>query len=254
MPISWMCKKQTSVSHSSTEAQMISLDAGSRMDGTPTLDLWDSVIEVFHSSSNDTNKAKGRESQGNLSRNTTLHIENQNQTKHVNLDLNNVDRVSSNVRSSRFGAVLHVFEDSEAVIKMIIKGRSPTMRYASRIHRVAPDCLFDRINVDTKIQIRYIDTKHQLADILTKRGEWNNLLHLFNISHFSSLCCAQNFSLTSCQNDGEEDARTKRRQDCGKIKAHSNEPDVNCLDKFFIREPSDCVEKSGDTQSIYRET
>ena len=26
----------------------------------------------------------------------------------------------------------------------------------------------------------------------------NNLLHLFNISHFSSLCCAKNFSLLSC--------------------------------------------------------
>ena len=30
------------------------------------------------------------------------------------------------------------------------------------------------------------------------RDQWNNLLHLFNISHFSSLCCAQKFSLTSC--------------------------------------------------------
>ena len=28
VPISWMCKKQTSVSHSSTEAEIISLDAG----------------------------------------------------------------------------------------------------------------------------------------------------------------------------------------------------------------------------------
>ena len=28
--------------------------------------------------------------------------------------------------------------------------------------------------------------------------EWNNLLYLFSISHFSYLCCAQNFSLTSC--------------------------------------------------------
>ena len=30
------------------------------------------------------------------------------------------------------------------------------------------------------------------------RDEWNNLLHLSNISHFSSLCCIQNFSLNSC--------------------------------------------------------
>ena len=59
-----------------------------------------------------------------------------NPTKHVNLDLNNVDHVSSNVRSSRFGDMLHVFEDNEAVFKMIIKGRSPTMRHVSRTHRV----------------------------------------------------------------------------------------------------------------------
>ena len=37
----WMCKKQTSVSHSSTEAEIIYLDAGLRMDGIPALDLWD---------------------------------------------------------------------------------------------------------------------------------------------------------------------------------------------------------------------
>ena len=76
------------------------------------------------------------------------------------------------------------------------------MRHVSRTHRVALDCLFDRINFDPKIQIRYVDTKHQLAEILTKgnftRDEWNNLLHLFNISHFSLLCCSQNFTLTSC--------------------------------------------------------
>ena len=39
-PVSWMCKKQTSVSHSSTEAEVISIDAGLRMDGIPALDLW----------------------------------------------------------------------------------------------------------------------------------------------------------------------------------------------------------------------
>ena len=40
-PISWMCKKQTSVSHSSTESEIISLDAGLRLDGLPALELWD---------------------------------------------------------------------------------------------------------------------------------------------------------------------------------------------------------------------
>ena len=50
VPISWMCKKQTSVSHSSTESKIISLDAGLRLDGLPALDLWDVVIEVLRSS------------------------------------------------------------------------------------------------------------------------------------------------------------------------------------------------------------
>ena len=76
------------------------------------------------------------------------------------------------------------------------------MRHVSRTNRVALDWLFDRMNLDPKIQIRHIDIKHQLADLLTKgnftRNEWNNLLQLFNINHFSSLCCAQNFSFISC--------------------------------------------------------
>ena len=41
-----------------TEAEVISLDAGLRMGGIPALDLWDSVIDVFHSSPNQTNKTK----------------------------------------------------------------------------------------------------------------------------------------------------------------------------------------------------
>ena len=98
--------------------------------------------------------------------------------------------VSSNVKSSQFGAMLYIFEDNEAVIKMIVKGRSPTMRHVSRTHSIL--C----------VPQKNVDTKHQLADILTKgnftRDEWNNLLHLCNISHFSSVCCSQNFSSASC--------------------------------------------------------
>ena len=92
--------------------------------------------------------------------------------------------VPSNVQPSRQEALLYVFEDNEAATILIIKGRSPTMRHDSRTHRVALDWLFDRINLDPKIQIKFIDTKNQLADILTKGNvtgdEWNQLLCLFN--------------------------------------------------------------------------
>ena len=94
--------------------------------------------------------------------------------------LNNIDCVPSNVQFSHQEALLYVFEDNEAVIKMIIKGRSPTMRHMSRTHRVALDWLFDRINLEPKIQIKYVDTKNQLADMLAKesftRDERNHLL------------------------------------------------------------------------------
>ena len=107
----------------------------------------------------------------------------------------------SNTMHSGASAMMYVVEDNEAVIKMIIKCRSRTMRRVSRTHRVALNRLFDRINLDSKIQIRYIDTKHQIADILTKghftRDEWNNLLNLFNIRNFSSLRCTKSFSLIS---------------------------------------------------------
>ena len=93
-------------------------------------------------------------------------------------------------------------------IKIIMKGRSPTMRHVSRTHRVALDWLFDRINLDPKIQIKHIDTKNQLADMLTKgnftRDDWNHLLCLFNISHFSSTVCSEGMAKRTQQDSGEE--------------------------------------------------
>ena len=54
--------------------------------------------------------------------------------------------------------MLYIFGDNETVITMIIKGRSPTMRHVYRTHRVALDWLFDRMSLDPKIQIKYVDT------------------------------------------------------------------------------------------------
>ena len=109
-----------------------------RRDGIPALDLWDLVIQVFHSSPNKLKKSKDRV-QGNLLRNTPSNKHTQNQTKtpiqHDTLELNNVDHVSSNAKSFQFGSMLYIFEDNEAVIKMIVKSRSPTMRHVSRTQR-----------------------------------------------------------------------------------------------------------------------
>ena len=135
VPLSWMCKKQTAVSHSSTESEMISLDTGLRLDGLPALELWDLIVSVL----------------GNISRVSDRSVkpengENKHHKSHNKIDaMTDIDSVPSNVQSARQEALLYVFEDNEAVIKMVIKGRSPTMRHVSRTHRVALDWLFDRI-------------------------------------------------------------------------------------------------------------
>ena len=129
--------------------------------------------------------------------------------------MQDIDSVPSNVQSASQEALLYVFEDNEAVIKMIMKGRSPTMRHVSRTHRVALDWLFDRINLDPKIQIKYIDTKNYIADILTKgnftRDEWNHLLTLFNISHFSSTACIAAMAKRAQHESGEGRVTAKSR-------------------------------------------
>ena len=88
------------------------------------------------------------------------------------------------------------------------------MRHVSRTHRVALDWLFDRINLDPKIQIIDVDTKNQLADILTKgnftRDEWNHLLSLFNISHFSFTVCSDTMAKRSQQDSGENESQQNR--------------------------------------------
>ena len=115
VPMSWMCKKQTSVSHSSIESESISLDAGLRLDAAPALDLWDLIVLVLGNATQNHDRTwrpvvclqtnHGRE-----------------QSQRVINALDNVDFISSNVHSSHQEALLYVFEHNEAVIKMLIKG------------------------------------------------------------------------------------------------------------------------------------
>ena len=175
-----------------------------RLDGLPALELWDLIISVLGNMTQTTERP-GR----------PVIIDRSQKSQGKTNSLNNIDSVPSNAQSACQEALLYVFEDNEAVIKIIIKGRSPTMRHVSRTHRVALDWLFDRINLDPKIQIKYIDTKNQLADILTKgnftRDEWNHLLCLFNISHFSFTVCSVTMAKRSQHDSGEERVTAKSR-------------------------------------------
>ena len=129
VPISWVCKKQTSVSHSSTESEIISLDVVCvwmvylhSTCGIWSLKCWERLKEY----QNQPKRAH---------RKPGVEIQSTPKIKRVldqNVDLSNMDQVPSNAHLSEKELQLYIFEDNEAVIKMIIKGRSPTMRHVSR--------------------------------------------------------------------------------------------------------------------------
>ena len=120
-----VCKKQTSVSHSSTESEVISLDAGLRLDGITALDLWDLIVAVL-GNSNQSHQEQGDLLMNKREARSPPHTIQKRKQSHGGINvMENIDSVPSNVQSARQEDLLYVFEDNEAVIKMIIKGRSP---------------------------------------------------------------------------------------------------------------------------------
>ena len=115
-----MCKKQTPVSHSSTESEIISLDAGLRMDGSPALDLSDLVIEVLGVTQRTSKPTQACTRETSVKTQITPKIE---QVLDQNGDLSNIDQVTSNAHLSEKESQLYIFEDNESVIKLIIKGK-----------------------------------------------------------------------------------------------------------------------------------
>ena len=168
VPISWMCKKQTSGSHSSTESEIISLSAGLRLDGIPALDLWDLIVAVL----GNTNQNRIERGDPLLNKREVCSpphtFQKRKQSQGVINDLHNVDFIPSNVKSSHQEALLYVFGDNEAVIKMIIKGRSPTMRHVSRPTELLLICYLIESTWTPKSESNTLTPKNQLADMLTK--------------------------------------------------------------------------------------
>ena len=111
VPIGWICKKQTAVSHSSTEADTIAVDAGLRLEGLPLLSMWDTVTDELEppvGSSALHNKPKKTESLMAAKRMTDI-----------------IYFVSPKARISSQRASLFVSEDNDAVIKMTTKRPEP---------------------------------------------------------------------------------------------------------------------------------
>ncbi len=94
-----------------------------------------------------------------------------------------------------------VMEDNEAVIKIVRKGRSTKLRHIQRTHRIVLDWTYDLIKQNDCIWLRYIGTKDQVADLMTK-GFLNSTL-------WSHLC--QLIGVVGSSQEGRADTHTHIR-------------------------------------------
>ena len=189
VPITWMCKKQGAVSHSSSEAEIIAMDAALRADGLPALELWDAVQSILSSMAGNHHEANQSRHQ-NLGR-LQVALPNNPWDSEASHTLSNIDYIPSSMAISERSAKLIVFEDNEAVLKMCVKGRVPTLRHVTRTHRVDLDWIIERLKTDSGISMKYVKTTEQMADMLTKANFvaplWKSLLKLHQIGHHQPL-------------------------------------------------------------------
>ena len=111
-------KKQGAVSHSSSEAEIIAMDAALRMDGLLALELWDTVQTVLSSMPSNHNNAEPRKHQNQNRLRTLLPNDpwDNNDTSHT---LSNTDNVPSSLPNPDRMANLTIFEDGVAVLKLL---------------------------------------------------------------------------------------------------------------------------------------
>ena len=148
------------------------------MEGLPALYFWDIVIQLFDPQDPAKIPQTVGQKKPQIGNDKMLEI------------FGSIDYVPPSLPIKPGFAKLYALEDNDAVIKMTVKQRSPTMRHVSRTHRVDLDWLFERISKDPGIFIKYVPTKEQIADILTKGSftadAWNVLCKLCVIRHVSS--------------------------------------------------------------------
>ena len=166
----------------SAESEIISLDAGLRVDGLPALQFGECVLETSSS----------KPDMGNPERHTREKVI-PSPSHSANSVFESIDHVPPNIPNSSHSTQLYLFEDNVVVIQMFNKGRSPNLKHVTRTHRVDLDWSFERLNLDHSIVIKYVRT----TDKLDTTMQWNSLLILWQIRRpYASKWCPQLFSQT----------------------------------------------------------
>jgi hypothetical protein len=171
-PITAVCKKQTCVSHSSTESEIVAAEHAVRTEGLQALAFWEEVVSLLGTNQKEVRKSKETCGQPN------------------SLELN---PYSANSQPGKYFAYtrrkdtvtdLIIAEDNEAVIKIVKKARSLALRHLPRTHRIDVRWLYE-VCADPHVKMLYVGTKEQVADLMTKAlnkpETWYHLLDIAQI-------------------------------------------------------------------------
>jgi hypothetical protein len=128
-PVTASCKKQTCVSHSSTESEIVAAEQGIRTEGLQVLASWELVTELLG-----TAPSKVAETQSGRPKDLEMNPYSENF---------NPGKYFAYTRKPGHATVLIIAEDNEAVIKIIKKARSMALRHLPRTHRIDVQWLFE---------------------------------------------------------------------------------------------------------------
>jgi len=166
-PVTASVKKQTCVSHSSTESEIVAAEQGIRMEGLQALAFWELVTEMLG-----TNQPKAAETQ--TAKPTALEM-------NPYSECFNPGKYFAYTRKVGQTTVLVVAEDNEAVITIVKKARSMSLRHLPRTHRIDLQWLFE-VCSHPRVTMLYVNTKQQVADLMTKAlnnpQTWEHLLDI----------------------------------------------------------------------------
>ena len=169
-PITASCKKQTCVSHSSTESEIVAAEQGIRTEGLQALAFWELVTELL--GTDPTQKVEKP-----LAVPTKLEMNPYSESF-------NPAKYFAYTRKPEQKTRLIIAEDNEAVIKLVKKARSMALRHLPRTHRIDLHWLFE-VCSHPRVEMRYVNTKQQAADLMTKSLNntevWHHLLELAQI-------------------------------------------------------------------------
>ena len=143
-PITASCKKQTCVSHSSTESEIVAAEQGIRTEGLQALAFWELVTELLS-----TDPAKKAETHTVIPKACELnpYSERFDPAKYF-----------AYTRKPTATTVLIIAEDNGAVIKIVKKARSMSSRHLPRAHRIDLQWLHE-VCSNLRIRMLYVNTK-----------------------------------------------------------------------------------------------